>query len=82
MDKKIINRIKAEAEYLLTTGCTLRQAAQQFNISKSTVHKDMTMRLYLISPQKAEQVQELMTEHIKTRHIKGGETTKLKYRKA
>lgn len=33
------------AKYLIENGATVRQAAEQFGISKSTVHKDITTRL-------------------------------------
>lgn len=32
-------------EYVVETGSTVRSTAQQFGISKSTVHKDLTQRL-------------------------------------
>ena len=33
------------AEYLLANNTTVRAAAKQFGVSKSTVHKDLTERL-------------------------------------
>ena len=33
------------AEYILETGATVRDCAAHFNISKSTVHKDVSERL-------------------------------------
>ena len=33
------------AEYLLANNATVRAAAKQFGVSKSTVHKDLTERL-------------------------------------
>ena len=35
-------------EYIIDTGATVRTAAKVFKISKSTVHKDVTERLYYI----------------------------------
>ncbi|MBP3391129.1 MAG: sporulation transcriptional regulator SpoIIID, partial [Clostridia bacterium] len=32
-------------EYIIDTGATVRAAAKVFKISKSTVHKDVTVRL-------------------------------------
>ena len=38
-------RAIALGEYVVDTGATVRSTAQQFGISKSTVHKDLTQRL-------------------------------------
>jgi len=38
------------AEYLLANNATVRAAAKQFGVSKSTVHKDLTERLEKIDP--------------------------------
>ncbi|MFR5420520.1 MAG: sporulation transcriptional regulator SpoIIID [Oscillospiraceae bacterium] len=37
------------AEYLLANNTTVRAAAKQFGVSKSTVHKDLTERLEKIN---------------------------------
>ena len=37
--------------YIIEHDATVRQAAKEFNISKSTVHKDVSERLKAISPQ-------------------------------
>ncbi len=79
MDKKIINRVKNEAKYILATKETLRNVAKKFSVSKSTVHKDISDRLYYISPKLAEKIRIILDEHLLTRHIKGGEKTKEKY---
>ncbi len=82
MDKKIINRIKEETDYILNTKETLRNVAKVFKVSKSTVHKDISERLNKISPDLSKRVKKILNEHIMTRHIKGGESTKEKYQKA
>ena len=38
-------RACALAVYMIDTGATVRAAAKEFGISKSTVHKDLTQRL-------------------------------------
>lgn len=82
MDKKIIKRVKEESIYILTTKATLRNVAQKFKVSKSTVHKDMNERLNFISPQMKISVQEILNNHLEMRHLRGGESTKLKYKQA
>ena len=38
-------RAKQLGAYIVETGATVRQAAQRFAVSKSTVHVDVTRRL-------------------------------------
>lgn len=47
--------------------------------SKSTVHKDLTERLPEINRQLFEKVKELLEYNKSIRHIRGGESTKLRY---
>lgn len=82
MDKKIADRVKQEAEYILKTNETLRNVAKKFCVSKSTVHKDISERLQTISPELSTKIRNILDEHIMIRHIKGGESTKEKYQKA
>lgn len=82
MDKKIAVRVKQEAEYILKTKETLRNVAKKFCVSKSTVHKDISERLQIISPELSTKIRNILDEHIMIRHIKGGESTKEKYQKA
>ena len=57
----------------------MRQAAKEFNISKSTVHKDVSERLKAISPQLYQQVKQVLEKNKSERHIRGGMATKSKY---
>lgn len=82
MNKKIITRVKQEAEYVIKSNETLRSVAKKFKVSKSTVHKDLSERLSIISPELAKKIRIILDEHIMIRHIKGGESTKEKYQKA
>ena len=78
----IINeRVKEEANYILKTGYTIREIAKVFNVSKSTVHKDLNERLYKIDMNKIEKVKEILDYHTNIRHIRGGESTRKKYLK-
>ena len=64
------------ADYIIDTKETIRATAKKFNISKSTVHKDLQERLSQIDVSKYNLVKRIMGEHIETRHIKGGESTR------
>ena len=67
------------AEYIVEHKVTVRQAAKQFGISKSTVHKDISERLPKISPSLYPEVREIIEENKRERHIRGGMATKHKY---
>ena len=76
MSKNIIKRVLEVADHIINTKDTIRKTAEIFNISKSTVHKDIQERLNLIDVCKYQKVKEIMNEHLETRHIKGGESTR------
>ena len=77
-----MNRVLQEAEYILNTKDTIRNVATKFKVSKSTVHKDMNERLEHLSLELYNQIRLILDEHLKIRHIKGGESTKIKFLKA
>lgn len=81
MRSNIINRVLAEANYILETGKTIREIAVYFNVSKSTVHKDLHERLLDIDLDKFNRVDKVLKYHIDVRHLRGGESTKQKYKK-
>lgn len=65
--------------YIMEHNATVRQAAKEFNISKSTVHKDVSERLKVIRPQLYSQVKQVLEKNKRERHIRGGLATKSKY---
>lgn len=69
------------ARYIVENKATVRQAAEVYNISKSTVHIDVTKRLSQISPTLAAQVNEILQQNKAVRHLRGGAATKEKYMK-
>lgn len=73
-------RVLEEASYLTKTNETIREVANVFNISKSTVHKDLKERLPLLDKNLSKKVDETLYIHLQKRHIKGGESTRLKYK--
>jgi len=64
------------ADYIILTRKTIRQTANVFKISKSTVHKDIQVRLHDIDEIKYNTIKKIMNEHLKIRHIRGGEATR------
>ena len=67
------------AEYLLANNATVRAAAKQFGVSKSTDHKDLKERQEKIDPALYQQVLQLLDRNKAERHIRGGMATKEKY---
>ncbi len=75
----IDERVLRFAEYMLETQCTVRAAAKHFGFSKSTVHKDVSIRLKNINYELYRQICTLLDTNLNERHIRGGNATKLKY---
>lgn len=67
--------------YIRDTGATVRQAGIVFGISKSTVHIDVTKRLYEVDRNLYDEVSKVLQENKAERHIRGGNATKEKYNK-
>ena len=76
MNKFIIKRALDIANHIIETKDTIRETAKKFDVSKSTVHKDIGERLSIIDESKYNLVKKIMNEHLETRHIKGGESTR------
>lgn len=80
MQEYIQKRVLEICQYILETQSTVRQAAQVFGVSKSTVHKDMTERLPSLNKELAVQVKKVLDFNKAERHLRGGEATRKKYR--
>ena len=81
MNSLIVKRVIEEANYILKTKKTIREIAKVFNVSKSTVHKDLHERLFDINYDLFNEVDTILKYHIDIRHIRGGQSTKKKYKK-
>lgn len=77
----IENRAKVFASYIIENNATVRSTASKFEISKSTVHKDVAERLYRFNPSLADEVKKVLELNKSERHLRGGLATKLKYKK-
>jgi len=67
------------AQYIIENNATVRQTAKKFNISKSTVHKDVSERLKTINESLYNNVKAVLEQNKSERHIRGGMATKSKY---
>lgn len=79
MREYIEQRALEIGEYIIEKNATVRQAAKQFGISKSTVHKDVTDRLMEINPNLAQEARKVLDVNKSERHIRGGLATREKY---
>ena len=79
MSDYIKKRVLEESIYIINTEDTIREVAKKFNVSKSTVHKDLTDRLKEIDDEVYIKVSNILKYHLDIRHIRGGESTKRKY---
>ena len=65
-------------EYIIAHKATVRAAAKEFGISKSTVHMDVSERLRRVNPQLYQEVREVLDVNKAQRHIRGGIATQKK----
>lgn len=69
------------AYYILENNTTIRATAKEFNIPKSTVHHNLSVKLKYINLPLHKQVGQLLKNNFEIKHIHGGESTKIKYQK-
>lgn len=79
MNSVIVKRVINEGEFMVRTGKTVREIAKVFGLSKSTIHKDLRERLLEVDVDLYRKVSSILQEHIDIRHIRGGESTRLKF---
>lgn len=79
MQEHIKRRALEIGNYIIESSSTVRQTAEVFGVSKSTVHKDVTERLPNINKQLSSQVKHILDSNKAERHIRGGEATRKKY---
>lgn len=65
--------------YLVENKATVRQAAAEFGVSKSTVHKDVTEILKRVDIDLYLKVKQVLDLNKQERHLRGGEATRRKY---
>ncbi|MBR4538949.1 MAG: sporulation transcriptional regulator SpoIIID [Clostridia bacterium] len=80
MRQEIQDRCMLLGRYIARTGATVRQAAERFGMSKSSVHKDVHERLRAIHPGLYAEVRDILDYHHAVRHLRGGAATRLRWR--
>ena len=81
MNKDIKTRVLNEANHIIKTQDTIRKTAGLFNVSKSTVHTDLSERLKEIDKKLGAEIDDIFKNHDKEKHIRGGEVTRQKYKR-
>ena len=81
MKDYIMKRVLSAAEYTLANHSTVRETAKVLKVSKTTVHEDLAYRLPKIDPQLASKVRDVLMANKAESHIRGGEATRLLYRR-
>lgn len=79
MKDYIEDRVLEISQYIVDNNATVRSTAKVFNVSKSTVHKDVHERLFKINPALYKEAQQILEVNKAERHIRGGMATKEKY---
>lgn len=80
MSNQVIDdRATRLGEYIVENKATVRRAAKQFGVSKSTVHKDVSQRLKYLDSGLYQDVKNVLAVNKAQRHIRGGLATKKKY---
>ena len=81
MKDYIEERVLEIARYIIDNNTTVRGAARVFNVSKSTVHKDVHERLLRINRDLYRRCSAVLERNKAERHIRGGMATREKYMK-
>ncbi len=80
MKQYIVERVLAEAAFILEHGATVRACAAAKGVSKTTVHKDMRARLPKLDGKLSRKVDRVLNVNRQQRHIRGGLATQRKYK--
>ena len=79
MKDYIEDRVIEISQYIIDNNSTVRAAAKVFNVSKSTVHKDVHERLLTVNRDLYRRCKAILDKNEAERHIRGGMATKEKY---
>ena len=74
-----MQQVLKEAKYIIDTNKTIREAAKVFGIAKSVLHRHMSQNLKKLDYELYLRIKNIFLEHNKSRHIRGGEATRIKY---
>ena len=73
------SRAELFGEYIIENNSTIRKTAKYFDVSKSTVHNDLSKKLRIENYELYLKVNKILKNNFETKHIRGGIATKSKY---
>ena len=76
-----LSRAEHFAQYIIDNNTTIRKTALVFNVSKSTVHNDVSKKLKNQNIDLYKKVKKILEKNFNEKHIRGGLATKNKYKK-
>ena len=71
----VLSRARAVAIYVAQNGCTVREAAEVFKYSKSTIHLDLTERAPHCAPFWYKEARKVLDQHKAEQAKRGGQAT-------
>lgn len=74
------NLIIQIANYYIDNKSTVRLCAKNFNLSKSTIHNYLTIHLPKIDQNLYKKVSAIAQLNFSQKHLRGGQSTKLKFK--
>lgn len=80
MKNNIEKRVISEAKYIIKNKSTVRAMTKVFTVSKSTIHYDLSIRLKRLNFSLFKKVDKVLKYNLSQRHIRGGISTKNKYK--
>lgn len=80
MKQHIEDRVLSVASYILATHSTIREVADYFKVSKSTIELDASVRLFRLNKQLYTEVRQVIEYNKEQRSLRGGESTRRKYK--
>ena len=79
MKPYIVRRTLECAHYIVDRQTTVRETAKHYGLGKSTVHAYLTVYLPLIDKKLSAKVLDLFALNQSEKHLRGGNSTRLKY---
>lgn len=80
MRVKVQERTIKIAMLIIENDFTIREIAKMFDVSRSTIHRDLKERLPEIDEELNKKIEQIMQRHLEQRYINSGNATKEKYR--
>lgn len=75
------HQCRVYGNFIVENNATIRGAAQEFGVAKTTVYNHVTKTLPKVDEELAEKVRKVLDQNKAERHIRGGMANRAKYRK-